>query len=243
MFGNNKARGPEKNGLLQVHEVFFTIQGEGPFSGQRAVFVRLTGCNLRCWFCDTKWDDEKDQYVSPTDLFKKVVSTVLNSRANDCDLIVITGGEPMRQDLSEFIELARVGGYRVQIETAGTYWQDCMTQHNVTVVVSPKAARVHPQYEALSKSYSRKVYWKYVVVADQIDPNDWLPIGNYQRLKNGKIGGGVLARPPIGATVYLQPCDEYDVEKNKRNLEAVKNIALMTGYIAGVQLHKLLNVE
>lgn len=244
MFGNNVARGPDKKGEdLQVHEVFFTIQGEGPFSGQRAVFVRLSGCNLRCFFCDTKWDDENDKRYSPEDLLKQVIQTVLDARVKDCDLIVITGGEPLRQDLSEFIRLASAGGYRVQIETAGTYWQDCLTENNVTTVVSPKTGRVHPRFEGWFKVMSRRVYWKYVLLANDVDWNDGLPFGDFQRLKNGKIGGGQLARPPQGATVYLQPCDEYDAVKNRANLEAVKRSAMTFGHIAGVQLHKLLNVE
>lgn len=68
MFGQNTPRRRESGGLLQVQDVFYTIQGEGPFAGRTAVFIRLTGCNLRCWFCDTVWGDDSDVYQEPAQI-------------------------------------------------------------------------------------------------------------------------------------------------------------------------------
>lgn len=242
MFGNNQPRGPQdtKEGLLQVHEVFYTLQGEGPFSGYPAVFVRLSGCNLRCWFCDTKWDDENDPYCYPEQIVANVKSLHKHGR-----LVVLTGGEPLRQDASELVKLLLAEGFIVQVETAGSYWRDFLSWKGVYTVVSPKNSRVHPRFQSLdvlSENGISKVSWKYVIVADRLDAEDMLPIGDYQRLVNGKIGGGRLARPWPGATVYLQPCDEYDEEKNAANNAAVAEACLKHGYIGGVQVHKYLKL-
>ena len=74
MHGKNKvAKRTDNPQSLQVHEIFHTIQGEGPFSGRPAVFIRLSGCNLRCWFCDTEWDDDNDPFLSPDEIMKQII--------------------------------------------------------------------------------------------------------------------------------------------------------------------------
>lgn len=241
MFGNNTPRGPDKSpgDKLQVHETFYTIQGEGPYSGYPAVFLRLTGCNLRCWFCDTKWDDDNDPSLSIADIVAQIAERRGANR--HCRLVVITGGEPLRQNLSPLLHLLSDLGYLVQIETAGTYWQDCLTLKNVTVVVSPKSQRVHPKfYEENQFTYQGEVKfcWKYVLKAGELSLEDGLPEKPFQRLKTGAIGGGRVARPPQYTRVYIQPCDEYDQEKNMENYKAVAAVSLQFGYIAGVQVHK-----
>lgn len=242
MFGNNTPRGREHrdDGKLQVHEIFYTIQGEGVFSGQPAVFVRLSGCNFTCWFCDTKWDDEHDEYLGVNEIVSKVVELA----PDHCKLVVVTGGEPLRQDLSELAPCLEEMGYMMQVETAGAYWQECLLDANVYTTISPKAKRLHPRYleAAANGGNNRKFTFKYVINADELG-DDGLPVEPMQRLKNGEIGGGSPARPPAGAIVYLQPCDVQDPVQNKRNGEAVAQSALKHGYIAGVQVHKLIGVE
>jgi organic radical activating enzyme len=116
MFGTNPLRrvvvgaGDE----LDVQAVFGTIQGEGPLAGSPSVFVRLWGCNLRCHFCDTDFESSTWR-PSLDELFARI-------KAQDvcADLIVLTGGEPLRQPIGKFIERALDSSWRVQIETAGT---------------------------------------------------------------------------------------------------------------------------
>ena len=237
MFGNNPKRRREKGNLmLQVAEVFYTIQGEGPLTGTPAVFVRLTGCNLRCWFCDTEWDDENDLGRLPESLAIEVQSKAPSHKT----LVVITGGEPCRQDLEQFfIDLNALGMYNIQIETAGSFWQDCLTRPGVTVVVSPKVSKVHPKF------YEIDANWKYVIKAGQVSEEDGLPNADMQRDTtdpNLRVGG-VPARPPEGAKVFLQPMDEYDMLRHNANVRAVKESSLKYGYRAGLQIHKLLGVE
>jgi hypothetical protein len=79
---------------LWIQEVFYTLQGEGCCAGQPAVFVRLGGCNLGCFWCDTEFESSSDQ---PT--LDQLVERVGQLRPAVCDLVVLTGGEPFRQNV------------------------------------------------------------------------------------------------------------------------------------------------
>ena len=228
MFGANDKRAKEDSPSIQVRAIFRTIQGEGPFSGQVAVFVRLTGCNLACEFCDTEWNDLHDRIMIP----KAILEEVKWRSEGKTSLVVITGGEPTRQNLDFIIPLLLQEGFSVQVETSGSFSRASLWLPGVTVVVSPKVAKVHPDF------LRKDVVYKYVIQGRTI-ADDGLPGAPTQA--DGR--GGVPARPPEGAVVYLQPMDEYDEKLNRANLDAVKRSALEHGYIAGVQLHKILGVE
>lgn len=237
MLGKNRIRHYEHrdDGQLQVHEIFYTLQGEGPHSGRPAVFVRLTGCNLRCWFCDTHWDDDVDTVYGPEDL----ALTVTSHLAPACRLVVLTGGEPLRQSLEPFLNALRamragLHPIRFQIETAGTLWQDCLNADDVDVVVSPKTPKIHP------KIYMKALAFKYVVIKGQDSCKDGLPVVSTQI--SAQTEPTLLQRPRPGAEVYLSPCDEGHPDSNRKNMEAVAAIAMRFGYTAGVQLHKIIGV-
>lgn len=98
---------------MKVCEIFASIQGESSLSGIPMVFIRLTGCNLQCTYCDTKYAYTEGQEMS----IKKIISTVKNFRIK---FVEITGGEPLLQ--SEVYELMDelVKNYNVLIETNGS---------------------------------------------------------------------------------------------------------------------------
>ena len=77
--------------VLKVNELFVTIQGEGPGSGRRACFVRFSGCNLMCSWCDSKYALQSWVPVSVEDLVASIKTT-------SCRYVVLTGGEPMMQE-------------------------------------------------------------------------------------------------------------------------------------------------
>src|SRR5215472_5080334 len=156
---------------LQVHEIFPTVQGEGPFAGRRAVFVRLAGCNLRCWWCDTEWDDARDPTIDVGELLGQTLDCWHTMTTGPIELVVITGGEPLRQPLASFIaRLLMFDALRVQIETAGTLWQSCLDHERVSIVVSPKTPLVNVNIAAHAYAY------KYVVrSADRFTP-EGMPI-------------------------------------------------------------------
>lgn len=232
MLGSNISRPIERreDGKLQVADIFYTLQGEGPFAGRPCVFIRLTGCNLRCTFCDTEWDDVKDPYMDVNEIAQRVEDEFAGRLP---ELVILTGGEPLRQDLSVLIPmLAHLNGrYQttVQIETAGSYWQDVLKHCCVKIVVSPKTAKIHP------KIWDAADAFKYVIRDGEVDPTDGLPV---MRTQPTSVVHRVQ-RPRPGAAVYLSPCDELDENGTAANERTVVNLALRHGYTAGLQLHKI----
>ena len=106
---------------LPINELFYSIQGEGKLAGVPSVFVRTSGCNLRCWFCDsyhTSWE--------PTHAWMDTEEIIEEVKTHgQADHVVITGGEPMIHEESTALinELSREG-YHITIETNGTTYRD-----------------------------------------------------------------------------------------------------------------------
>jgi len=104
------------NVLYPVMEHFYTIQGEGFYTGQAAYFVRLGGCNVGCVWCDVKesWDPDSHPKIS----VQEIINNIVKSGAKIC---VITGGEPAMHDLNPLIEELKSSNVRSHIETSGAY--------------------------------------------------------------------------------------------------------------------------
>jgi 7-carboxy-7-deazaguanine synthase len=125
---------------LRIAELYQSIQGEGLLTGVPSVFVRTSGCNLRCWFCDTpytSWEPEGET--------RELAEVIAATLAYECQHVVITGGEPMI--VPELIPLTRVlaeAGRHITIETAGTRFLqlDCQLMS-----ISPKLANSTPSPE------------------------------------------------------------------------------------------------
>lgn len=96
-----------------VNEIFFSLQGEGFWSGAAACFVRLAGCNLDCGWCDT--DHAAREKLSGPEILERVLSISGTARR-----LVLTGGEPTQQPVQPLIDLLRREGWFVAVETNGT---------------------------------------------------------------------------------------------------------------------------
>jgi len=220
---------------LDVHSVFFTIQGEGPFTGVRSIFVRLAGCNLQCPGCDTEYTKGRETW-KVRHLVTLIHQLSMDNNAPNC-LVVITGGEPLRQNIGRLcLTLAHIG-HGVQIESNGVFPPDSVTEGMILagdamLVVSPKTRHINRRTAELAMCF------KYVLDAQSVSPDDGLPI-----LALGHPAAGGVARPPHPTCIiYINPFDAGDAEQNKANLEAVVNSAKAHGHVMGVQLHKLVNL-
>lgn len=222
---------------LEVHSTFLTIQGEGPFAGRRAYFIRLAGCNLQCPGCDTEYTDGRKE-ITDWEIMSKVVDETENNRST---VIVITGGEPFRQHLLPLVNILYENGYTVQIETNGTlypYGESHEIFKIATVVCSPKTGRVHQAF------YQHCNFWKYVVKAGDVSEADGLPI----HALDHSVGKGGVQRPPHGAVVYVQPMDmgsDSDTARsqNVRNLDIAVESVMEHGYTLCLQIHKIIGME
>lgn len=101
---------------LPVMEAFYTIQGEGHFSGNSAYFIRLGGCDVGCVWCDVKdsWNAEK----WPKQSIEQIVS---EAKQHPTRLAVVTGGEPLMYDLSELTDALKENGLQTNVETSGAH--------------------------------------------------------------------------------------------------------------------------
>src|SRR6056297_1903614 len=101
---------------LRVAETFDSVQGEGRLTGVASHFIRLAGCNLRCWFCDTPYASWQAEGAAQT-----LAQLVDDARASGCRHVVLTGGEPLLPAAVGTLTAAlRAAGLHLTIETAGT---------------------------------------------------------------------------------------------------------------------------
>lgn len=99
--------------MLKLNEIFFSIQGESSQAGRPTIFIRLTGCKLRCTYCDTQY-----AYFEGEDLPIDEIMTRI--KAYPCRLVEVTGGEPMEQkETPELLQRLLDDGYEVMLETDG----------------------------------------------------------------------------------------------------------------------------
>ena len=133
---------------MKVNEIFYSLQGEGFHTGTPAVFVRLSGCNLRCPFCDTHHQEGKE--MTETEI-------VAQARQYPSRTMVITGGEPSLFLTASLVDALHSEGWRVNVETNGTH----RLPDNVDwVTLSPKdaftenAEPVRQRYDELKVVYN-----------------------------------------------------------------------------------------
>lgn len=219
----------DPSGVIQVHSIFPTIQGEGPFCGERALFFRLHGCNLRCPGCDTDY----------TSTILQVVPHFMATKARELNwpsgaLVVITGGEPFRQSVGPAIKALLAAGYRVQVESNGVLCPDDLPwdDNKFSVVCSPKTSRIHDTI------WQNAIAFKYVLRAGEVDAEDGLPTRALLHKAAPRV-----ARPPAGAMVYVQPMDEADPAANALNLDAAIRSTMDHGHRLQIQVHKHINME
>jgi len=141
--------------MLKINEIFYSIQGESTFAGCPCIFIRLTGCNLRCKYCDTKY-----AYEEGDDIFlDSILATV---KRFDCNMVEVTGGEPLIQDETpDLISALIKNGYTVLLETNGSHDISSVDKRCIRIV----------DIKCPSSGMDNKNYWKnldYLTANDQL---------------------------------------------------------------------------
>jgi 7-carboxy-7-deazaguanine synthase len=215
MFGKNKISPIVKNydGSLEIVEIFPTIQGEAIFAGRSAIFIRLTGCNLKCEFCDTEFSEKNIMSVD------QIIAEVKKLAQTKIKLVVITGGEPLRQPIENLVSRLENNQFTVQIETNGTIFRDLGKK--TVIICSPKIKN--------GKYFISDKLEKYVSAFKFIVSNQ----GEYKLI------------PKIKTTkpIYLQPMDSYNSTQNKKNLDYAISMVKKHNYTLSLQTHKIMGVK
>jgi organic radical activating enzyme len=151
----------------------------------------------------------------------EILTTVKKLKTNE-QLIVITGGEPLRQPIAPLCETLIAEQFKVQIETNGTLWREL--PEAVEIVCSPKnnGAGYFPLRPNL---LARVNAFKFIISAQIPEYSDVMDVGQGS------------------APVFVQPMDEYDVDKNAANLALATTLAQRHGYRLSLQLHKIAGIE
>ena len=222
MFGTNTIVGKKyfKDAAadsLFVTSMFFTLQGEGPYAGMPALFIRLAKCNLDCSFCDTFFDDgdwmtyaeiEKKAHETITRFWQEKGKDIPAWAVNTTEgkmypniVLVMTGGEPLIQDnISEFMAQQLHNFKEVQVESNGI--PDTVVPPGITLVCSPKCVEKNGRaikYFAPSKTIlDRADCLKFVVSADPDSPYSSIP------------DWALEWRDRTGKQIYCSPMNVYN---------------------------------
>lgn len=257
---------------LFVRNIFYTIQGEGPFAGVPAIFVRLAGCNrgqkstMGCDFCDTDFLVSKAVEWEPAKLAESI-HVMITTNFPKCDLVVITGGEPMMQEalVPFMIELFRctqlsISNLRIQIESNGDRlardWLGALDRGDIDpgwvwLVVSPKINAKLRRYIPLKTSVLTAAdCLKFLVDGRPESPYHKIP--EYADEFCEDSTREVFISP---ITVYKHEVVEgfgpvnffdnlmIDQKATQLNMKYALQLAMAKGYRISVQMHLLLGVE
>ncbi len=219
----------------KINELFETIQGEGAFTGQPSIFIRLQGCPVACSWCDTKhtWEINLDQEVPTQQMLNKSAESehwskvnveqilaIVKAQGYQAKHIVITGGEPCMVDLTPLCAAFEAQGYSCQVETSGTF--EVLVSEQCWVTVSPKI-NMRGGYEILNSALKRANEIKHPIATEQ----------HVDDLKQ------LLSEHNIQDThIYLQP-----ISQKPRATELAIKTCIENNWRLSVQVHKYLGIE
>jgi len=219
----------------KINELFETLQGEGSFTGQPSIFIRLQECPVGCSWCDTKhtWEVKPELKIDIQDLLAQPDETEHWSELNPNQIlslfkdkgfkakhIVITGGEPCMVDLLPLCSALEEQGYSCQIETSGTF--EISTTENCWVTVSPKV-NMKGGYPILASAMARANEIKHPVATEQ----------HVDDLKALLEEFNVTDKQ-----VYLQP-----ISQKQRATELAIKTCIENNWRLSVQVHKYIGIE
>ena len=219
----------------RISEIFSSIQGEGVYAGQKQIFVRFSGCNLNCAYCDT--DFNSFQEYESNALYSKI-----ESFGGEIHSVSFTGGEPLLQKdfLKEFLPLIKRGGYKTYLETNGTLPESLDEVAGSVDIIAmdiklPSSGGLNDFWQAhrdfLKIAQRREVFIKAVICASTADKE---VMAMYDMLKEMRYCG----------IVVLQP-NSFEMDKLDEQLALFKKYG--EGYSFHIcvipQMHKIMGVR
>jgi 7-carboxy-7-deazaguanine synthase len=213
--------------MLRVTEIFRSIQGESTHAGRPCTFVRLTGCPMRCTWCDSEYTFTGGERVSLDDVMRQV-------RSYGCQLVEVTGGEPLAQkNAFELIRRLCDEGYEVLIETGGFVSTEGLDERarvilDVKCPASGEAERNHwPNLERLRADRDEV---KFVVK----DRADWeFALGVIEKYELESRALSLLVSPVWGETDLKELADLV----SRSGLKKVRMQLQLHKYIWGPEVH------
>lgn len=194
---------------MKVNEIFYSIQGEGHYAGTPAVFVRLQGCNLKCKFCDTNHSSGKE--MSNVMILQEV-------QKYPAKVVIITGGEPLLQDIEPLVDTLQKHRYKVNIETNGTI--------------------------PMTDSLAFKLNWITCSPKFEFEKNGEMKLDYYDEIKVLYNGQSLTPYERFfkdsHVRMFLQPMET----KKENNIEkTINKIKEDTRWKLSIQLHKMLKIQ
>jgi organic radical activating enzyme len=199
----------------RVNEIFLSLQGEGNNAGCAAVFVRLSGCNLKCPFCDTDFAQHKEMSA------QDIITAIYNECGMNAlpPLCVITGGEPSLQLTDDLVDSLHDTGMEVAVETNGTHILPANIDY---VTISPKSPFVENADVILTEANEVKVIMTETISVEEIRKYEEIDADYY----------------------FIQPCDTGYLATNKKIQErCVEFVKTHPNWRLSLQQQKILNVR
>lgn len=207
--------------VYKVHEIFYTLQGEGAHSGIPAVFVRFSGCNLRCPWCDTEFEGYREMTAEQIVSEIQNLYDIPNVRRKMC---ILTGGEPTLQADKQLIDAIHAAGFYIGIETNGTRpmpdgidWITCSPKEGTKLALK----QVNEVKVVFTGTYDPEV-WR-----TQLKAEHWL----LQPLRY------------TGEWLMMSGVDEWENDANDNLDETVRYILTHPFWRLSVQLHKIVGLR
>jgi 7-carboxy-7-deazaguanine synthase len=172
---------------MKINEIFYSIQGEGAWTGLPNIFIRTTGCNLRCSFCDTKYAYNKGREMTLNEMIKKI-------KQYPCKYVCITGGEPLLQkDIIYLIDELLKKGYKIIIETNGSL--------SIEKLVDKKSLMISLDIKCPSSNMYENNYLENINFLKKVDQLKFV----IKNKKDYEYAKGILEKYKPLCTVIFQP--------------------------------------
>ncbi len=203
--------------ILKIHEIFASLQGEGLRQGEPTLFVRFSGCNLRCGFCDTSY-----AWQGGEDMGAEQILVLLDRLHTDwpAHWICLTGGEPLLQNLEGLCRMLKGRGFQIQVETNATTAPQFPVDW-YTISPKPPDYFVHPELVSIAQELK-------LVVSQELTP---------------EIISRILDSLPAKVPLVLQPESNQDwaIDKARNLLDSVLRNGKTNARLS-LQLHKILDI-